>query len=207
MEDVKVITFDLYGTLVDWKGSIGNALNYIKPGLTEEFFNIEYEHIKNLKRFEKYSLILKKTLKELLQRNEIEYDDDLGNFLVRMFSKSPFFPDSVIGLIKIKKKYKVGIISNTERNLIKITLSGMEDLFDYIVTAEDTKFYKPHEMAFIKAFEIMNVNRNDLIHISSYPQYDLETARKLGIRNVHLNRYGYSWSDEIKSLVEILNTI
>lgn len=207
MRDVKVITFDLYGTLVDWKGSIGNALSYIKSGLVEEFFNIEYENIKNLKKFERYSLILKKTLKELLERNEIEYDDDLGDFLVRMFSKSTFFPDSVIGLIKIKKKYKVGIISNTERDLIKITLSGMEDLVDFIVTAEDTKFYKPHEMAFIKALKIMNVNKDDIVHVSSYPQYDLETAKKLGIRNVHLNRYGYSWPDEIKSLVEILNTL
>jgi len=207
MENVKIITFDLYGTLVDWKLSIGSALNYIKPGLEEDFFNLEYEYIKNLKDFEKYSSILKKTLMNLLNRHKIEYDDDLGNFLVRMFSKSPFFPDAVFGLIKIKKKYKVGIISNTERDLIKITLSGMEDLFDYIITAEETKFYKPNENAFIRAIELMKIKKDDILHVSAYPQYDLETAEKLKIKNVLLNRYGFSWPLVIKRLDEILNIL
>jgi len=207
MENVKIITFDLYGTLVDWKLSIGSALNYIKPGLVEDFFNLEYEYIKNLKDFEKYSSILKKTLMNLLNRHKIEYDDDLGNFLVRMFSKSPFFPDAVFGLIKIKKKYKVGIISNTERDLIKITLSGMEDLFDYIITAEETKFYKPNENAFIRAIELMKIKKDEILHVSAYPQYDLETAEKLKIKNVLLNRYGFSWPLVIKRLDEILNIL
>ncbi len=207
MSNLKIITFDLYGTLVDWKSAIGNALNIIKPGMEDEFFNIEYKNVSNLENFEKYSEILKKSLKKLLKDKKIEYDDDYGEMLVRMFSKSPFFADSVLGLMKLKRKFSIGIISNTERDLINITLAGMEDLFDYIVTAEDTKFYKPNEMAFIEALKIMDVKKDEILHISSYPAYDLETAKKLGIRNMHLNRYGYSWESEIKRVDEILKIL
>jgi len=101
----------------------------------------------------------------------------------------------------------VGIISNTERDLIKITLSGMEDLFDYIITAEETKFYKPNENAFIRAIELMKIKKDEILHVSAYPQYDLETAEKLKIKNVLLNKYGFSWPLVIKRLDEILNIL
>ncbi len=207
MDDIQIITFDLYGTLVDWKSSIGNALNLIKPGLLNDFFNVEYTNISSIKSFEPYSNILKNTLKIVLKKNGIKYEEDYGDMLVRMFSKSPFFADSVLGLIKIKKKFKVGVISNTERRLIKITLAGMEDLFDYIITAEDTKFYKPNRMAFIEAMKIMNFQKDKILHVSAYPQYDLKTAKELGLRSVLLNRYDYSWETEIKRLDEIFSVI
>ncbi|MGC8981241.1 MAG: HAD-IA family hydrolase [Thermoplasmata archaeon] len=203
MNNVRVITFDLYGTLVDWKSSIGKSLDFIRPGLVDEFFRIEFRNVSNIKAFERYSDILKKTLKEILSENDIEYEDEYGEMLVRMFSKSPFFPDSIYGLLKLKKIYRIGIISNTERRLINITLAGMEDLFDYVITAEDTRFYKPNEMAFREAIRMMDIRKDEILHVSSYPQYDLETAKKLGIRNVHLNRYGYQWDNEIRRLDEI----
>ncbi|MGC8860686.1 MAG: HAD-IA family hydrolase, partial [Thermoplasmata archaeon] len=91
MNNVRVITFDLYGTLVDWKSSIGKSLDFIRPGLVDEFFRIEFRNVSNIKAFERYSDILKKTLKEILSENDIEYEDEYGEMLVRMFSKSPFF--------------------------------------------------------------------------------------------------------------------
>ncbi|MBD6956013.1 MAG: HAD-IA family hydrolase [Thermoplasmatales archaeon] len=189
MGNLKVITFDLYGTLVDWKSSIGNSLDFIRQGLVDEFFRIEFRNVSSIKGFVRYSEILKGTLKEVLNRNNIEYEEDYGEMLVRMFSKSPFFADSIYGLIKLKRKFKIGIISNTEKRLIEITLAGVEDLFDYVITAEDTKFYKPNVMAFEDSLKIMDIKKDEILHISSYPEYDLETARKLGIRNVHFKRY------------------
>ncbi|MGC8689719.1 MAG: HAD-IA family hydrolase [Thermoplasmata archaeon] len=207
MGNLKVITFDLYGTLVDWKSSIGNSLDFIRQGLVDEFFRIEFRNVSSIKGFVRYSEILKGTLKEVLNRNNIEYEEDYGEMLVRMFSKSPFFADSIYGLIKLKRKFKIGIISNTEKRLIEITLAGVEDLFDYVITAEDTKFYKPNVMAFEDSLKIMDIKKDEILHISSYPEYDLETARKLGIRNVHFKRYNYSWDVEIKRLDEVFNIL
>ncbi len=99
-----------------------------------------------------------------------------------------------------KRGYATGIISNTEKKLIRITLAGVEDLFDYVVTAEDTGFYKPNKNAFIKAYKIMGVDLKDVVHVSAYPQYDLETASKLGVETVCLDRYGYSWKRRVHTL-------
>jgi len=146
-------------------------------------------------------------LKDLLEKHNMIYESDLGNLLTKMFAKSQFFPDAIYGLLKLKKNYKTAIISNTDHSLIKITLSGMEDLFDYVVTAEDTGYYKPDENAFKRAMEIINVKKDFVLHVSSYPQYDLETAERLGIKNIMLDRYGYSWPRKIKTLDELLGFI
>ncbi|MDP8011904.1 MAG: HAD family hydrolase [Thermoplasmata archaeon] len=202
---VKFITFDLYGTLVDWRISIKNALDFIKPGMVDDFFKIEYEYIKNLNDFEPYSNILKNVLRDLLKKYKINFDDDYEYLLLRMFAKSQFFPDSLYGLLKLKNKFKLGIISNTENSIIKVTLYGLEDLFNFIVTAEDTGYYKPKIDAFKKAFELRNIPIDEVLHVSSYPKYDLEPAEKLGIKNIMLDRYGYSWPRKIKKLDEILS--
>ncbi|MDT7862298.1 MAG: HAD-IA family hydrolase [Saccharolobus sp.] len=191
-----IITFDLYGTLVDWEYTITSYMNFIKAN-PKEFFECE---INELKQFRKYSEILKLCLKKILKE---KYSEELGEGLIYAFSKSPPFPDTVLGLRKLRKIAKLGIISNTERKLIKITLYGIEDLFDWIITAEDTGYYKPDENAFIKAYNMMGVDPKDVIHVSAYPQYDLETAKNIVKTTILVNRYGYDWPIKVNNIIEI----
>jgi 2-haloalkanoic acid dehalogenase type II len=196
MVNKPIITFDLYGTLVDWIYTINSYLSFL--GISpEEFFKHEMEEIKEYKP---YSLVLKNSLKKVMGE---KYDEKYGEALVYYFAKSPPFPDVILGLMKLKEKAKLGIISNTERKLIKITLAGLEKYFDWIVTAEDTKFYKPDERAFLKAYEIMNVDPKEVIHISSYLYYDLIPADKIVKTTILLDRYGLDWKNKAKNLLEI----
>ncbi|MCS7126482.1 MAG: HAD-IA family hydrolase [Aigarchaeota archaeon] len=205
---MKVVTFDLYGTLVDWKNSISSALDYIYRGISEMFFENEFSIIKSVRTYVPYSSILIEALKKTLDEVGLDLKEEYKRLIVTSFSKSPFFPDSIIGLVYLKeKRFKTGIISNTERRLVKITLSGVEDLFDYVVTAEDTGFYKPDKNAFLNAYKIMGVNIEEVVHVSSYPQYDLESAEALGIRTVCLDRYGYEWKTRIPRLDMIVDII
>ncbi len=194
-----IITFDCYGTLVDWVYSIGSYIRrYVSEDAAEEFFLCDFEEVKT---YRPYSEILKTCLKRIMTRRGIEYTDEHGEAFVKAFAKSPPFPDTLYGLIRLKNKgFQIGIISNTERRLIKITLSGLIDLIDYIVTAEDTGFYKPDPRAFEEALKIMGVNKSEIIHVSSYPQYDLIPARNLGIRAIHVKRYNYSWPEEVTGI-------
>lgn len=205
---INVITFDLYGTLVDWRSSISNALNYIYHGISDRFFEIEFSIIKNLNTYVPYSTILAEALEKTLNEVGLVLREEYRRLLLTSFSKSPFFPDSIVGLFLLKKKrFKTGIISNTEKNLVKITLAGVEDLFDYVVTAEDTGFYKPNKNAFINAYKIMGVDMKNSVHVSSYPQYDLETADQLGIETICLDRYGYRWKKTITRLDMIIDVL
>ncbi|MEN2975425.1 MAG: HAD-IA family hydrolase [Candidatus Caldarchaeales archaeon] len=198
---MKTVTFDLYGTLVDWRRSISEALDYIYKGISEKFFENEFSIIKSLRKYIPYSSIIIEALKKTLDDVGLDLREEYKRLILTSFSKSPFFPDSIIGLIYLKKKgLRTGIISNTEKGLVKITLAGVEDLFDYVVTAEDTGFYKPDKDAFKSAYKIIGVNMEDVVHISSYPQYDLETAEQLGIRTICLDRYGYEWKNKIHRL-------
>lgn len=198
---MKVLTFDLYGTLVDWRESISRAVEFVCEGASQRFFENEFKIVRELKSYTPYSSILSQALKMTLEEKGVEFREEYARLLTTAFSKSQFFPDSILGLIKLKRKgYRTGIISNTERRLLKITLAGVEDLFDYTVTAEDTGFYKPNKMAFTKAYEIMGVNLGEVLHVSAYPQYDLEPASQLGVETVCLDRYGYSWKRSVRRL-------
>ncbi|MFP3203680.1 MAG: HAD-IA family hydrolase, partial [Sulfolobus sp.] len=157
-----IITFDLYGTLVDWRYTMDSYLKFVKVD-PDEFFRCEFNKLKN---FRKYSEILKDCIRELLKER---YTDEIIEGIDYAFSKSPPFPDTIPGIMRLKKIAKLGIISNTERRLIKTTLCGMEEMFDWIITSEDTGYYKPDKRAFIKAYEIMGVNPKEVVHVSAYP--------------------------------------
>ncbi len=202
---IRLVTFDLYGTLVDWRYGISCALNYIREGIADTFFEREFHIIRELKTYTPYIKVLEDVLRGVLGELGIDFREEYARLIAISFAKSPFFPDSIIGLMMLKKNgYMTGIISNTDRDLVKITLSGVEDLFDYLITAEDTGYYKPDERAFINAYKLIGMDLDKVVHVSSYPQYDLEPASRIGVKTIHLNRYGYNWANSIDNLEEIL---
>lgn len=198
---IKLVTFDCYGTLVDWVYGVGSFLKHVLGrDVWEPFLKLDLEEVKS-GGFKPYSKILKSSLRRLMELNNMNYEEAYGEALTLAFAKSPPFPDTVVGLIKLKKLgYNLGIVSNTERELIKITLSGLEDLFNHIVTAEDTGYYKPKVEAFTSTLKLLNLKTEEVVHVSSYPQYDLEPAESLGIRTILLDRYGYHWKLKVKNI-------
>lgn len=203
---IRVVSFDCYGTLFDWLYGIQGVLEYLfKRDVLEEFFECEREEITT---FKPYSRILCRCLRRLMEKYGLTYDDRYCEALVLAFAKSPPFPDVVPGLRLLRKKgLRLAIISNTEYRLIGITLTGMKEFFDWVITAEHTGYYKPHLEAFRRAYGFMGVSLDEVLHVSAYPYYDLEPARKLGIKTLMIDRYGYSWSPKTKSLEEIINYI
>jgi 2-haloacid dehalogenase len=201
---IRAVTFDLYGTLVDWEHSISRLLEALGVD-RRDFFARELRAVSSSPTFRPYSDVLKNCLREMLGE---AYDELKGEALVRAFAKSPPFPDALLGLPMLKSRgYKLGIISNTERRLVKITLHGLEDLFDWIVTAQDTGYYKPRPEAFVRAFELMGLRSGEVLHASSYPAYDLEPASKLGIRCALVDRYGYAWKPTVRTVDELIHLL
>ncbi len=204
--NVKVVSFDCYGTLFDWLYGIRGLLEYLfKRNVLDEFFECERSELSS---FKPYSTILRSCLKRLMEKYGLVYSERYGEALVMGFAKSPPFPDVVPGLKLLKERgYKLAIISNTEHKLINITLTGMRELFNWVITAEDTGYYKPSLKAFTHAYRLMGVSLSEVVHVSAYPYYDLEPARRLGIKTILINRYGYTWNPSIKSLEEIVDYI
>lgn len=198
-----ILIFDLYGTLVDWRHNIGLFIEYYSTKeAVEEFFTCDIREIHN---YRPYREILRKCLVDVLLNHGVLVGDELVESFILMFSKSPPFPDTIYGLKMLRKQgFNTAILSNTDKDLVNITLNGFKELFDYVITAEDTKSYKPLLSAFLRAYEIMGIEPAQAIHVSAYPQYDLEPARRLGAFSILVDRgLGYSWPVKIKNLLEL----
>ena len=183
--------------------SLGGFIRTHVGDAVDEFFTCEFSMIQG--PFRPYGDILRECLRRVMEGRGLRYDEDLGDALVLSFAKSPPFPDTVSSLIKVRRLgVKVGIISNTERRLVDITLSGIRHLVDSVVTAEDIGVYKPSPEAFRRALNILGVGVNDVVHVSAYLNYDIEPASRLGIRTIYVNRYGKPGiGPEIRDLTEL----
>jgi len=202
-ENEKVVIFDLYGTLVDWRSTINSFISfYAGNEYTEKFFECDYREVVSYKP---YSQILAKCLGEVFREAGILYSQELVESFILMFTRSPLFPDTIYALKTLQKHgFKTAILSNTERKLVDITLYGFRELFNYVITAEDVKAYKPSLDAFINAYRTIGVEPDNVIHVSAYPQYDLIPASKLGAKTILVDRrLGYSWPLKVNSLVEL----
>ncbi len=205
---IKAISFDCYGTLVDWLYSFKKFFKYFYDDRYLEFMNrfmrCEFEKVSSGK-YVPYIEILRYCLCECC--SDI-CEEDYAHTLSLLFSRSIPFPDTVIGL-KLLKKLGIIIIvfSNTDRILIENTLKGLEDYIDIIVTAEDLKCYKPNIECFKRFLNYVNLKPSELLHVSAYPQYDLEPAEKVGINTLLVNRYGYKWRESVDDIVGVFKYV
>lgn len=207
-EKEDIVIFDLYGTLVDWRYSISRFIEfYISPKAIEDFFKCDIEQVP--REYRPYKRILKECLIDTARKHHIVLSEDLASSFIITFAKSPPYPDVVYGLKLIRNQgYRTCILSNTDRDLVEITLYGIHDLFDHVVTAEDVKAYKPRLEAFTRAYEILGIKPENAIHVSAYPEYDLVPASTLGAKTILVDRgLRYKWHLVAKNLVELLAVI
>jgi len=203
------IIFDLYGTLVDWVSSISGFIEkYISKSAVEDFFNCDLELVSS-GVYRPYKEILRECLDKIALKHSVILSSDLKDAFIVYFAKSPLYPDVIYGIKQLRSRgYSTGILSNTDRDLVKITLCGIENIFDFVVTAEDIEAYKPRREAFTKTYTMLGVTPLEVVHVSAYPQYDLLPASELGAKTILLNRgYGYKWYVSINSLLELVDVL
>ncbi len=166
----RVITFDCYGTLVDWETGILNAL---RPILSAHGAILESVEI----------LRLYGDLEALAEASEYRpYREVLKDATWKPF------PDTVASLRKLKTKFKLGIISNVDDDLFSATASQLEIGFDYVTTAGQARAYKPSLEIFRLAQKKMNTPSEQWLHAAQSIYHDVIPAKSLGISTVWVNR-------------------
>ena len=198
-----IVTFDCYGTLIDWLKGLRDALRkYLGLGdrLQDAFINIWGKRDLELvsSGYKPYRDILYEAFKYTLEKMDLEYSEDDVWKLVYSIKEWMPFSDVRDNLLRIKGHGLIGIISNTDREFILASIRNIGVSFDRVVVAEDIKLYKPNPRVFNLSRRLMGINRGDRwIHVSSYPEYDIIPARESGedIELLLLNRYGYGGED------------
>ena len=214
MADVKWLTFDAYGTLVDFdiSGAIVEALGDRKERIDlEEFLRVcerdRYEEV--LGSYRPYREILRTSLRKSMETFGLEYRDADGDHLIARVPTFGPFPDAPPVLERLRQHFKLVIISNTEDDLIAGNLERLGVPIDVVITAEQAQGYKPSLDVFRYTFDRLGADPSEIVHIAQGFDYDIVPASQLGLRRIWINRRGragdpaYGPYDEVPDLTGV----
>ncbi|MCX7879586.1 MAG: HAD-IA family hydrolase [Ignavibacteria bacterium] len=191
----KVLSFDCYGTLIDWETGI---LNSLKPLLKKYRFEVEdlkllelyglFESDIEKEEYINYKEVLKKVVQKFANYCGFSPTPEEENCLVDSLKFWEPFPDTINSLKQLKEIYKLAVISNVDNDLFSHTSKLLEVEFDFIVTAEDVTSYKPNLKNFTHALNFMQVQPTQVLHIAQSIYHDIIPAKHLGIPTVLVRR-------------------
>ncbi len=200
MNNFEVITFDCYGTLIDWETGMRNAFRAAmsktgaKPGLEAEAVKLYEEEERRVEREKPhlpYRGVLSKTSLAVARKIGWKLSEADSSFLAKDLPRWIPFADTNSTLEKLARRYTLGILSNVDNDLIEGTLNHFPVRFNMIVTAENVKSYKPGLAHFEEARRIIG-NDRPWLHVAASQYHDIEPASRLGISAVWVNRKNVS---------------
>jgi 2-haloacid dehalogenase len=191
----EILTFDCYGTLIDWESGILKALHPLmqKHGVKvsdEEVLEAyaEAESKAEALPFKPYREVLSQVVRDLGAKFRFKpTDQDQGSLADSIKTWQPF-PDTVEALKRLHRRYKLSIISNIDDDLFHETAKVLQVPFDYVTTALEVGSYKPSFNNFHRALQKMNITKDRVLHVAQSLHHDVEPTRALGIRSVWVNR-------------------
>ncbi len=214
-ESIRVVTFDCYGTLIDWEGGAGAFLYALalqkgeprlEPGLAlrQRWEAIQFELLRG--EYRKYKLILGESLRRWCRERHYAFHEADGIGLIRSMRSWQPFPDTRPALLRVHQAgLRLAIISNTDRDIVEHSLRHLDLPFDKVVTAEDAGAYKPSQEIFRHALRQIAEPPERVLHVAFGFKYDIATAQRLGMRTAWVNRHAdptpgperpdYEWRD------------
>jgi 2-haloacid dehalogenase len=196
--EIKVATFDCYGTLIDWEGGAASFLYSLArrfdpdpPAgrvLRERWEEIQFGLLQA--EYAPYRQILASSLQAWAVERGFQAPDDAPEaFALAMESWQPF-PDTVPALRAAKEAgLRLWIISNTDRAIIEHSLRHLEVEFDGVTVAEDARAYKPSDPPFDVALSEIGVAPEEIMHVAFGFKYDLAPAQRHGMGTAWVNRH------------------
>lgn len=188
-----VVTFDCYGTLIDWETGILGALRPIlaahnaqlsDPEILRLYGELEAEAEAGVYR--PYRDVLREVVRRLGDRLGFQPTAAEQNSLPQSIRQWEPFPDTVASLARLKSR--VGIISNIDEDLFADTAPKLQTDFDFVVTGEQARAYKPSLAVFRQAEERLGLKRSEWLHAGQSIYHDVVPAKSLGIATVWVNR-------------------
>jgi 2-haloacid dehalogenase len=195
LDECEVLTFDCYGTLIDWETGIWETLRPIltchridlAPDKALELYG-ELETEAERGAYVEYKTVLRRVLQGFGARlGFVPTEDELRRFAASV-GDWPAFPDSPGALQALKRKYKLAIISNIDDDLIALSARRLHVAFDWVITAQQARSYKPSLNNFHVAFERIGLPTSKIVHVAQSLFHDVAPAKSLGLATVWVNR-------------------
>ncbi len=195
----KVITFDCYGTLVQWYEvllrEIGATLakhgaSGASPSAILDSFSAQGRRLTAERPHRLYKDILRTGFAAAFAEHGLtpgaEEIEGIASSPMAM-GPHPEVPDA---LRRLRERYKLAIFTNSDDDLIAPTVARIGVPFDYVITAEQARAYKPSRQLFDYAYRAMGVTPDETVHVAMGMYWDMKARHELGLRGIWVNRRG-----------------
>jgi 2-haloacid dehalogenase len=188
------LTFDCFGTLIDWRHGIRTTGELLFPGRGEAFLaayiGLEAE-VEDEASFKRYRAVLTETTRRAARQLDLDLKPDDATALVSTIPYWPPFADVGPALSALRREgWKLALLTNCDRDLIAQTQRRLPASFDAVVTAEDVSAYKPNPAHFRLFQSTFGSSAEAWIHVAQSYFHDIRPAHKLAITRIWVNRQG-----------------
>jgi 2-haloacid dehalogenase len=186
------VTFDCYGTLIDWNGGIRDTLASLWPDADPQRLLTLYHRVEPLVQGDRdlpYREVLRRSLRALSSIDDLRLDPaDEGALADSLPDWSPF-PEVAGALTELRRAgWRLAVLSNTDPDLLASSLERIGVPVDERITAADAGSYKPAAGHWEAFFRRTGADPSRHIHVAASLYHDIEPAHRLGMRAVWINR-------------------
>lgn len=191
----QVLTFDCYGTLIDWETGIFSAMRPILAAHQQKMSDSpllelygELEAQAEQGEFLCYRDVLQSVVRGFGERlGFVPTETEIRSLPASLANWQPF-SDTVEALRKLRSRYRLAIVSNIDDDLFASTAPKLGTAFDHVITAQQARCYKPCMKIFKLAQAKIAVRPEQWLHVGQSIYHDVIPAKSLGISTVWVNR-------------------
>jgi 2-haloacid dehalogenase len=191
----EALTFDCYGTLIDWETGLTNAFRPVLAahGGTADTDDVLARYARHEEAAERgpylrYREVLATGLRGVLAEFGAKPTDAEATAFGGSVVDWPAFSDSADALARLKYRFRLGVLTNCDDDLFAASSRRLGVDFDWVVTAQQVGAYKPNERGFGVLFERLGIPQERILHVAQSLFHDHVPAKRLGLTSVWINR-------------------
>ena len=191
----EILTFDCYGTLIEWEAGILPVLRRILSAHKKSVDDAtllrlygDFEERAEQRTFQPYREVLQSVVRQFGEELKFTPSRTEQESLLESLPSWKPWPDSVAALQRLKKRFRLAILSNVDDDLFAATRPKLGVDFDEVITAQQAQAYKPSLKIFELALSRIQAPAHRVLHVGQSIYHDVIPAQFLGLATAWVNR-------------------
>jgi 2-haloacid dehalogenase len=191
----EILTFDCYGTLINWEAGLLAALHRVLSAHGKKIDDAallklygDFEQLCEQGEFHPYREVLESVVRRFGAQLGFTPTDEEARSLANSLASWKPWPDTVAALHQLKSRFRLAIVSNVDDDLFAATHPRLGVEFDEVITAQQAQAYKPSLKIFELALARIKVPAHRVLHVGQSIYHDVTPAQALGLATVWVNR-------------------
>ena len=191
----EILTFDCYGTLINWEEGILRCLHLILTAHGKDIddatilkFYGDFEASAEQGEYRSYRVLLESVVRQFGEHFGFTPTDRECHSLPESLKEWKPWPDTVEALRKLQSRFRLAVISNVDDDLFATTRPKLEVEFSQVITAQQSRAYKPSLKIFELALSRIGAPAHQVLHVGQSLYHDVIPAQSLGLATVWVNR-------------------